>query len=151
MKNLELASPSEMSARTRAGEITAILAAAIVRTVVAEAPKQREVGLGFLPEQLAAAWSGGQSNAHLIHGALSAKFGKPLPWARAAQALDEAFRLGLIERCLDSASWPCDMGGASAVKIRISKERSEAVAAAEALRVQGRHGGIAIARGARLR
>ncbi len=51
MKNLELASPSEMSASTRAGEITAILAAAIVRTVVAEAPKQREVGLGFLPDQ----------------------------------------------------------------------------------------------------
>jgi len=51
MKNLELASPSEMSASTRAGEITAILAAAIVRTAVAEAPKQREVGLGFLPDQ----------------------------------------------------------------------------------------------------
>ena len=51
MKNLELASPSEMSASARAGEITAILAAAIVRTVVAEAPKQREVGLGFLLDQ----------------------------------------------------------------------------------------------------
>lgn len=54
MKNLELASPSEMSASARAGEITAILAVAIVRTVVAEAPKapkQREVGLGFLPDQ----------------------------------------------------------------------------------------------------
>jgi hypothetical protein len=51
MKNLELTSPSEMSASARAGEITAILAAAIVRTVVAEAPKQREVGLGFLPDQ----------------------------------------------------------------------------------------------------
>ncbi|CAG0968661.1 hypothetical protein BURK2_01155 [Burkholderiales bacterium] len=51
MKNLELASSSEMSASARAGEITASLAAAIVRTVVAEAPKQREVGLGFLPDQ----------------------------------------------------------------------------------------------------
>ena len=51
MKNLKLASPSEMTANARAGEITAILAAAIVRTVVAEAPKQREVGLGFLPGQ----------------------------------------------------------------------------------------------------
>jgi hypothetical protein len=35
----------------RAGETAAILAAAIVRTVVKEAPKQREVGLGFLPDQ----------------------------------------------------------------------------------------------------
>ena len=51
MKNLELASHLEMSASARAGEITAILAAAIVRTVVAEAPKQREVDLGFLPDQ----------------------------------------------------------------------------------------------------
>ena len=51
MKNLELASPSELAACDRAGEITAILAAAIVRTAVADAPKQREVGLGFLPDQ----------------------------------------------------------------------------------------------------
>lgn len=51
MKNLELASPSEMSASARAGEITAILAAAIVRTIVANEPKAREVGLGLLPNQ----------------------------------------------------------------------------------------------------
>ena len=51
MKNLELASPSEMSASARAGEIAAILAAAIVRTLAADEPKQREVGLGFLPDQ----------------------------------------------------------------------------------------------------
>ena len=51
MKNLELASPSEMSACARAGEITTILAAAIVRALAAYEPKQREVGLGFLPDQ----------------------------------------------------------------------------------------------------
>ena len=51
MKNLELASPSEMSASDRAGEITAILAAAIVRTLAGHDQKQREVGLGFLPDQ----------------------------------------------------------------------------------------------------
>ena len=51
MKNIELASPTEMSASARAGEIAAILAAAIIRTLAAEAPKQREVGLGFLPDQ----------------------------------------------------------------------------------------------------
>ena len=51
MKNLELASPSEMSASARAGEITAILARAIVRTLVADEPKRREVDLGFLPDQ----------------------------------------------------------------------------------------------------
>ncbi|MDR7095819.1 hypothetical protein [Hydrogenophaga laconesensis] len=51
MNNIKLASPSEMSASARAGEITAILAAVIVRTLVGNEPKQREVDLGFLPDQ----------------------------------------------------------------------------------------------------
>jgi len=51
MKNIELASPSEMSASARAGEITTILAAAIVRTLAGDDQEQREVGLGFLPDQ----------------------------------------------------------------------------------------------------
>ena len=51
MKSIELASPSEMSASARAGEITTILAAAIVRTLAGDDQKQREVGLGFLPDQ----------------------------------------------------------------------------------------------------
>ena len=51
MKNLELASPSEMSASARVGEITSILAAVIVRTLAGDDQKQREVGLGFLPDQ----------------------------------------------------------------------------------------------------
>jgi len=74
-----------------------------------------------LPDPLPAAWSGERSSAHLIHAALSARFGKPLPWVRIAQTLDEAFRLGLIERTLESASWPCDMGGASAIKFHVSR------------------------------
>ena len=85
------------------------------------APPPTFSSANVLPDQLPAAWSGGQSTAHLIHGALSARFGKPLPWPRTAQALDEAFRFGLIERPLDSAPWPCDMGGASAVRIRVGK------------------------------
>ena len=51
MNNIELSPPSEMSASARAAEITTILAAAIVRTQLAQADKQREVGLGFLPDQ----------------------------------------------------------------------------------------------------
>lgn len=85
------------------------------------APPPTFSSVEVLPDQLPPAWSGGQSTAQLIHGALSARFGKPLPWTRTSQALEEAFRLGLIERSLDSASWPCDMGGASAIKIRVCK------------------------------
>jgi hypothetical protein len=51
MKNIKLASPADMSPSARAGEITAILAAAIVRTLVTNEPHQPQVGLGFLPEQ----------------------------------------------------------------------------------------------------
>ena len=51
MKNLELASPSEMSARARAGAITTIVAAAIVRSLVTNSPRNGEIGLGFVPDQ----------------------------------------------------------------------------------------------------
>lgn len=70
-----------------------------------------------LPAQLPTAWQSEATNAHLIHAALSSKVGKVLPWTRVVSALDEAFRLGLIERALDSGAWPCDLGGAAAVKI----------------------------------
>lgn len=78
----------------------------------------------LLPEQLPAAWQGGATNAHLVHAALSSKAGKVLPWSRVANALNEAFRLGLIERTLDSAPWPCDLGGAAAVKIVVRKSET---------------------------
>ena len=51
MNNIEINPPSEMSASARATEITTILAAAIVRTQLAQAVKQRDVGLGLLPDQ----------------------------------------------------------------------------------------------------
>ncbi len=51
MKNIELTSPTTMSATARAAEITSILAAAIIRTQFAQAEKQREFDLGFLPDQ----------------------------------------------------------------------------------------------------
>jgi len=49
MKNIELTHPTVMSASARAAEITAILAAAIIRTQLAQAEKPRAVDLGFLP------------------------------------------------------------------------------------------------------
>ena len=51
MKNIELASPSEMSACARAGEITSILAASIVRTLLTSKQTQRAIDLDFLPDQ----------------------------------------------------------------------------------------------------
>jgi hypothetical protein len=77
-----------------------------------------------LPAQLPSAWQNDATNAHLIHAALSSKAGKTLPWTRVAAALDEAFRLGLIERSLDSGPWPCDLGGAAAVKIVVRESET---------------------------
>lgn len=51
MKNLALLSPADMCAGARANEIASILAAAIVRSQSAEGERQRQVGLGFLPDQ----------------------------------------------------------------------------------------------------
>jgi len=51
MPPLELVPPSQMSARARAAEICAILAAAIVRSSVASAPQQSDTGLGFMLDQ----------------------------------------------------------------------------------------------------
>jgi hypothetical protein len=78
-----------------------------------------------LPAQLPTAWHGEATTAHLIHAGLSSKAGKVLPWTRVVSALDEAFRLGLIERSLDSGAWPCDLGGAAAVKIVTRKSEAK--------------------------
>ncbi len=51
MKDLDLASRGELSACSRAGEITTILAAAIVRTLGSSGLEQSAVRLGFLPDQ----------------------------------------------------------------------------------------------------
>ena len=51
MNPIELASPAMMSAKARAAEITAILAAAILRTHVEKTEKRRAVDLGFPLDQ----------------------------------------------------------------------------------------------------
>ena len=51
MKNIELASPSKMSASARADEIATILAAAIIRTHVTSQQTQKAIDLDFLPKQ----------------------------------------------------------------------------------------------------
>lgn len=77
----------------------------------------------LLPEKLANAWTGEEATGFLLHASLSALKGngKPLPWNTVKRALDEGFQLGLIERALDSGPWPCDLGGAGLVKIRLAQ------------------------------
>jgi hypothetical protein len=75
---------------------------------------------GCLPEALPAAWNQGEASAGHIRGALSANLGKPLPWSTIRKCLDQGFTLGLIERTVDSAPWPCDLGGAPGVRLRVA-------------------------------
>ncbi len=72
----------------------------------------------ILPVNLPNAWSDGQTNAHLIHAALSSKAGKTLPWQPVRDALNTAFGLRIIELLPESAAWPCDVTGWKEVKIR---------------------------------
>ena len=51
MQTIALPPPETLSPAARAAEITAILATAIVRNVLAAGAAESEVGLGFLPDQ----------------------------------------------------------------------------------------------------
>jgi uncharacterized protein DUF499 len=75
----------------------------------------------LLPAKLPTAWVGTETTAHMIHVAISGQRGRTLPWVTVEAALDHAFRLGLLERTMDSKDWPTDLGGAAGVKIRVSK------------------------------
>ena len=79
----------------------------------------------LLPASLEPAWKDGETTGHLIHAALSASkgAGKPLPWVIVKRALEDAFRIGLLERALDSSPWPCDLGGAGSLKISAPKDQ----------------------------
>ncbi|MFZ4704048.1 MAG: hypothetical protein ACOYMG_28720 [Candidatus Methylumidiphilus sp.] len=88
------------------------------------APPAPIAATDLLPTTLELAWIDGETTGFLIHAALSALkgAGKPLPWVIVKRAMDEGFQLGLLERTLDSSPWPCDLGGASSLKIRVPKE-----------------------------
>jgi hypothetical protein len=79
----------------------------------------------ILPQNLAEAWSSEVTTALEIANALSTKQGKPLPWFTVREAITGAFNARLLERTVDSGSWPCDYAGARAVKICLPKEQVE--------------------------
>jgi hypothetical protein len=72
-----------------------------------------------LPPNLPEAWGSEITTARTILDALSTKAGNPLPWAIVRQAIEGAFAAHYLERTLDSGPWPCDLGGAPAVLVRL--------------------------------
>ncbi len=73
----------------------------------------------LLPEHIPAAWSGPEASADHIRTALSVDLGETLPWTTVRRALDQGFNLGLFKLTIDSGPWPCDLGGAVAVRLRV--------------------------------
>jgi hypothetical protein len=78
-----------------------------------------------LPANLSDAWAGGVTTAHAISEALSAKAGRPLPWATVRTAIDAALQGRLLERTLDSGHWPCDYAATRQVKLRVPESRPD--------------------------
>lgn len=42
-----------------------------------------------------------------------------MPWATVREAIDGAIKTRLLEKTVDSGSWPCAFGGAQNVKLRV--------------------------------
>lgn len=78
--------------------------------------------LSLLPEELPGAWSEGSLNGWSLTAALSQRFGRTLPWKTVTASLEAAFRSGLLERTPDSGPWPCDYGGAKALRMTVARE-----------------------------
>jgi hypothetical protein len=87
-----------------------------------QAPPKPISPLEILPENLPEAWSDQRSTGLSVSVALSKKVGKTLPWVTVREGIDSGFRARMVERSLDSGSWPCDFSGAQNVRIVLAKE-----------------------------
>lgn len=72
----------------------------------------------ILPENLPSAWPASVTTVQHVATALADAKNETLPWITVRTAIDGAFKAGLLERTPDSGPWPCDAGGAAAVKVR---------------------------------
>ena len=74
----------------------------------------------ILPENLAAAWKDGGTNALAIAAALSQLAGHTLPWKTVRDAIGGALYAQFIALTEDSAAWPCDLPAAQTVKVKLA-------------------------------
>ena len=73
------------------------------------------------------AWKDGKTNALAIATALSTQRGMTLPWSTVRAAIDAGIRARWIKLSDDSASWPCDLGGAQHVMLQVPAGRGISV------------------------
>jgi hypothetical protein len=74
----------------------------------------------FLPSELPDAYNGDDTDALMLHAALSSKVGLPLPWLPVRDGIAGAIRLGLLQHV--AGAWPCELGEAGQVKVKVGQE-----------------------------
>ncbi len=85
-----------------------------------QAPPQLVRPQDILAPSLPEAWASDEvTTLRAIADALAAKMGNPLPWTTVRQAAEGAFVARYLERTPDAGAWPCDAGGAAAVRVRV--------------------------------
>ena len=99
----------------------------VTGTAMLQAPPHAVRPQDLLAPSLPRAWTDGEATTlRAIADALSTQTGKPLPWIIVRQAAESAFAARYLERTTDSGPWPCDAGGAAAVRVRVPVAASSA-------------------------
>jgi len=88
-------------------------------------PPQSIPAADVAPQNLPEVWNGEATTALAIGVALSKKAGTNLPWATVRDAIGDAIRARMLERTIDSASWPCDYAAAQNIKLRLPNRPPE--------------------------
>jgi hypothetical protein len=96
---------------------------------ILQAPPEAIPATQLLPANLPEAWKDGSSTALSMAVVLSQKLGKTVPWSTVREALDGAFRARLLERTVDSGTWPCDYSAAASIKLKVPEELPPPIAA----------------------
>jgi hypothetical protein len=78
----------------------------------------------ILPENLAAAWKDGTSNALAIATALSQQNGNTLPWKTVRDVINGALQARFITLVAGSAPWPCELPAVNTVKLKVAETGS---------------------------
>ncbi|MGI6419469.1 MAG: DUF499 domain-containing protein [Thermoguttaceae bacterium] len=77
--------------------------------------------VAILPENLPAAWKGGQTTALSIATALSNQAGHNLPWKTVRDVVGGAIQARFVALTEDSAPWPCELPAANSVKLQVAE------------------------------
>ncbi|MHB9089950.1 MAG: hypothetical protein ACYC7H_00890, partial [Chloroflexota bacterium] len=104
-----------------------IPAGLLTGTAILQPPPAPIATTDLSPLNLPEAWRDGVTTGIGLIAALSAKPGKNLPWVTVRSAIDGALRGRLLELTPDSGAWPCDLAGATNLRLREPSSKPEIV------------------------